>query len=163
MSTSPTPPTEPSVPRQYVPAVADQAAASAPTIRVLVVDDHDVMRFGLNRLLDSQEGIEVCGTAENGATAVTMADDLLPDVILMDVSMPVLDGVSATRAILRDHPAVRVLVLTSYRLETVVRSAMAAGAAGYLLKDCPPDVLVDSVRRVFRGERPMAPSVRTPL
>jgi DNA-binding NarL/FixJ family response regulator len=77
--------------------------------------------------------------------------------------MPVLDGVSATRAILRDHPAVRVLVLTSYRLETVVRSAMAAGAAGYLLKDCPPDVLVDSVRRVFRGERPMAPSVRTPL
>ena len=87
MSTSPTPPPEPSVPRQYVPAVADQAAASAPTIRVLVVDDHDVMRFGLNRLLDSQEGIEVCGTAENGATAVTMADDLLPDVILMDVSM----------------------------------------------------------------------------
>lgn len=142
---------------------ADPVTPVARTIRVLVVDNHDGMRFGLQQLLGSQDGIEVCGAAEDGAAATRMAAELLPDVVLMDLSMPVLDGVGATRAILHEHAAMRVLVLTSYSRESMVRAALAAGAAGYLLKDCAPDLLVDSVRRVFRGEQPMAPSVQALL
>ncbi len=145
------------------PGAADGVTPVARTIRVLVVDDHDGMRFGLQRLLGSQEGIEVCGAAEDGAAATRMAAELRPDVVLMDLSMPVLDGVGATRAILHAFPAMRVLVLTSYSREAMVRAALAAGAAGYLLKDCAPDLLVESVRRVFRGEQPMAPSVQALL
>jgi DNA-binding NarL/FixJ family response regulator len=144
-----------------VSAVSSPSTADPSAIRVLVVDDHDGMRFGLQRLLASADGIDVCGTAEDGAAATVIANELVPDVVLIDLSMPVLDGIGATRAILRDHLATCVLVLTSYSREAMVRGAMAAGAAGYLLKGCPPDVLVESVREVFRGEHPVTPWVRS--
>lgn len=129
-------------------------------IRLLVADDHEEIRLGLQSLLGNEPDITVIGLAADGAAAVSMAVDDPPDVVLMDLSMPVLDGVAATREIMRALPAVRVLVLTSHYTESLVRDAFDAGAQGYLLKESPPNVLVDAIRAVHRGESPMAPMVR---
>jgi DNA-binding NarL/FixJ family response regulator len=129
-------------------------------IRLLVADDHDVIRFGLQTLLDGEPDITIIGMASDGRAAVTMAIADPPDVVLMDLSMPVLDGVSATREIMRAAPSVQVLVLTSYSHESMVQDAFAAGASGYILKDSSPTTLVDAIRAVHRGETPSAPPIR---
>jgi DNA-binding NarL/FixJ family response regulator len=129
-------------------------------IRLLVADDHEVIRFGLQTLLGEEPDIEVIGLAADGRAAVDMALADPPDVVLMDLSMPVLDGVAATREILLTAPSVRVLVLTSYSHESIVREVFAAGAHGYILKDSAPRTLLDAIRAVYRGESPMAPVIR---
>jgi DNA-binding NarL/FixJ family response regulator len=129
-------------------------------IRLLIADDHEVIRFGLQMLLGDEPGITVIGLAANGRIAVAMAVADPPDVVLMDLSMPVLNGVEATREIVRAVPSVRVLVHTAYSHASIVREAFAAGACGYVLKDSSPNTLLDAVRAAHRGERPMAAEVR---
>jgi DNA-binding NarL/FixJ family response regulator len=124
-------------------------------IRLLIVDDNEAVRFGLQSLLAGEPDISVIGTAVNGRVAVAMALADLPDVVLMDVSMPVLDGVSATREIVRAAPSVKVLMLTSYSDESIVREALAAGAHGYVIKGSPHEELLEAIRAVFRGESPL--------
>jgi DNA-binding NarL/FixJ family response regulator len=126
-------------------------------IRLLIADDHEVIRFGLQMLLEHEDDILVTGVAADGATAVTRAIADPPDVVLMDISMPVLDGVGATREILRALPWVRVLVHTAYSHASIVREAVAAGAHGYVLKDSSPSTLLNAIRAVHAGECPMAP------
>ena len=117
------------------------------------------MRSGLELLLGSADGIEVVGTADNGAEAVAQVGPTAPDVVLMDLSMPEMDGVEATRRITAEHPYVRVLVLTSLGEQSKVRAAVEAGASGYLLKDSEPDALVNAVRAAGAGEVPLDPRV----
>ncbi len=126
-------------------------------IRVLVVEDHPVVRAGLEELLAGTEDIEVCGLAEDGAVAIRRAGELEPDVILMDISMPVTDGVEATREIVAaDHDA-RVVILTSLSDQKEILEAIDAGAIGYLLKDAAPDELFRGIRAAASGESPLAP------
>ena len=128
-------------------------------VRVLVVDDQQLIREGIASLLGIQPGIEVAGTAADGRAAVAAALDLRPDVALMDVRMPVLDGVEAA-AILRDRlPACRILMLTTFDDEQYVHRALAAGAAGYLLKDLPAAELAHAVRLAHAGVTQLAGSV----
>jgi DNA-binding NarL/FixJ family response regulator len=128
-------------------------------IRVLVVDDQALVRGGLAAMLDAQEDIEVVGEAEDGGKAVDAALSLRPDVVLMDVRMPNVDGIEATRR-LNAHPgAPHVLVLTTFDLDEYVYEALRAGAAGFLLKDAPPDRLAAAVRTVAAGESLLAPAV----
>jgi DNA-binding NarL/FixJ family response regulator len=128
-------------------------------IRVLVVDDHPVVRAGLVGLLAGEPDLDVVGEAADGAEAVARVADLAPDVVLMDLRMPVLDGAAATEAIHAAHPGVRVLVLTTYESDGDILRAVEAGATGYLLKDTPRDQLVAGVRAAARGETVLAPSV----
>ena len=126
-------------------------------ITVLLVDDHAIVREGVERLLDSAEGIEVLATAGNGAEAITMADVHRPDVVLMDLSMPDVDGVEATRRITAAQPDVKVVVLTTFSDQRRIHDALAAGAAGYLLKDASPDEIIAAVRTVTTGGAPLDP------
>jgi DNA-binding NarL/FixJ family response regulator len=128
-------------------------------IRVLVVDDQHLVREGFARLLRDVPDIELAGEAADGAAAVELARRLVPDVVLMDVRMPVMDGVEATSRVVRDHPQVKVLMLTTFDVEEAVYAALAAGASGFLLKDVPYDQLVHSIRVVAEGESVLAPSV----
>ena len=121
-------------------------------IRVLLVDDHKLFRQGLRQICEIKGGFEVVGEAENGQEAVELASQLRPDVILMDINMPVLDGVQATSYIAEADPAVRIIILTMYRRDDYVFDAIRAGARGYLLKDTDWEELIDAVRRVHRGE-----------
>jgi DNA-binding NarL/FixJ family response regulator len=132
-------------------------------IRVLVVDDHPVVRSGLIGMLDVEDDLEVVGEAGDGEEAVARAGTLLPDVVLMDLQMPRLDGAGATERIVAAHPAVRVLVLTTYSTDTDIVRAVEAGATGYLLKDTPRAQLVDAVRAASRGETVLAPPVAARL
>ncbi|MCS7475559.1 response regulator [Umezawaea endophytica] len=125
-------------------------------IRLLVVDDHPVVRDGLTSLFARDPGFEVLGEAADGAEAVRLARSLRPDVVLMDLRMPGLDGVSATREL---SATTRVLVLTTYDTDVHVIPAIEAGATGYLLKDAPRDELLRAVRAAARGEAVLAPSV----
>lgn len=135
----------------------------AEPIRVLVVDDHAVVRTGLRGLLELQDGIEVVGDAENGEEGVEAATRLGPDVILMDLVMPKLDGVSAMR-LLRDRlPEARVVVLTSFLDEDKLLPALRAGAAGYLLKNAEPQEVVRAVRTAHAGETLLDPVVAARL
>ncbi|GAB3780058.1 response regulator [Nocardioides ungokensis] len=129
-------------------------------LRVLVCDDQALVRAGFAKLLEATDGFEVVGGASNGAEAVDQARRLLPDVVLMDVRMPVLDGISATSRIVAAHDSrVRVLVLTTFGTDDYVADALRAGASGFLLKDAPPDKLVEAVRVVARGDALLDPSV----
>ncbi len=128
-------------------------------IQVLLVDDQQLVREGFARLLRDVDDIEVVGEAADGAAAVALARDRLPDVVLMDVRMPGMDGIEATAAIVRDRPEVRVLVLTTFDLDEAVHRALRAGASGFLLKDTPYDQLVHAIRVVARGDSVLAPSV----
>lgn len=129
-------------------------------VRVLLVDDHDLVRAGFRALLDLEPGFEVVGEAENGAEAVRAAHALAPDVICMDVQMPVMDGIEATRALLAsDTVHARVIVLTTFRDDAVVQAALRAGASGFVLKNSPPAVLVDSIRTVHHGDALIDPQV----
>jgi DNA-binding NarL/FixJ family response regulator len=131
-------------------------------IRVLVVDDQEMVRAGFGALLDAQADLEVVGQAGDGAEAVVLAAELQPDVILMDVRMPVLDGLSATRQILAGTTAgepPRVIMLTTFDLDDYVYAALRAGASGFLLKHSTPDELAAAVRIVAAGDALLAPSV----
>jgi DNA-binding NarL/FixJ family response regulator len=129
-------------------------------IRVLIADDHEVIRLVLRKLLGNEADITVIGAAADGRAAVTMAADDPPDVVLMDFSMPVLDGVAATRSITLADASVKVLMLTGQSNESTIREAFAAGASGYLLKGSPPERLLEAIRAVHRGESAMDPVVR---
>jgi DNA-binding NarL/FixJ family response regulator len=126
---------------------------------VLLVDDHPLLGVGITNLLNAAGDFEVVGQALDGEEAVDMARRLRPDVVLMDLSMPTMDGVAATRLIRDSLPDTRILVLTSFSDTTRVRNAMRAGAIGYLLKDCEPSVLVESIRAAARGHSPLDPRV----
>jgi NarL family two-component system response regulator LiaR len=128
-------------------------------IRVLVVDDHAVVREGLRTFLELQEGIEVVGEAADGAAALAAAEELRPDVILMDLVMPRLDGLDAMRALRESLPGSRVIVLTSFLDEDKVMPALRAGAAGYLLKNTAPQELARAVRAAHAGEALLDPLV----
>ena len=128
------------------------ARTAAGPIRVAVVDDHPVVRAGLAALLASAEGIEVVGQAADGEAAVALARAERPDVVLMDLRMPVLDGVGATARMREEAPDVRVLVLTTYETDASILTAIEAGARGYLLKAAPEDEILAGVRAVARGE-----------
>jgi len=132
-------------------------------IRVLVVDDHPVVRSGLVGMLDVEDDLEVVGEAGDGEEAVAQVAATSPDVVLMDLRMPRLDGAGATARILAAYPAVRVLVLTTYSTDADIVRAVEAGATGYLLKDTPRTQLVDAVRAASRGETVLAPPVAARL
>ena len=131
------------------------------SIRVLVVDDQALVRAGFRMILDAHDDIDVVGEAENGEVAVAQAHSLKPDVVLMDVRMPVMDGIEATRRLAGPdaRDPVKVLVLTTFDLDEYVYEALRAGASGFLLKDVPRDELVRGIRVVADGEALLAPSV----
>jgi DNA-binding NarL/FixJ family response regulator len=133
-----------------------------PLIRVLVVDDHPVLRAGLAQLLSGAGDIDVVGLGGDGAEAVSLARELSPDVVLMDLQMPEVDGVEATRQIVAEELA-QVLVLTSYSDGERIVAALDAGAVGYLLKDAEPDDVLAGIRAVTRGESPIHPKAARQL
>jgi DNA-binding NarL/FixJ family response regulator len=132
-------------------------------IRVLIADDHPVVRTGIVGMIASQDDFEIVGEAENGSEAVALAADLKPDVILMDLRMPGMDGVEAIEILQAEQPDVQVLVLTTYDSDADILRAVEAGATGYLLKDSPREILFDGIRAAARGESVLAPSVAARL
>jgi DNA-binding NarL/FixJ family response regulator len=128
-------------------------------IRVLVADDQALVRGGFRLILDTQPDIEVVGEAANGREAVRQARELRPDVVLMDVRMPEVDGLEATRQLLSSGDAPRVLMLTTFDLDEHVYAAMRSGASGFLLKDVRPEQLADAVRAVAAGETLLSPAI----
>ena len=128
-------------------------------VRVLIADDQSLIRLGFRMVLDAADGIEVVGEASDGAEAIAATERLRPDVVLMDVRMPGVDGITATARIARDHPEVRVLVLTTFDLDEYAFGALRAGAGGFLLKDAGREELVAAVRAVAAGEATLAPRI----
>lgn len=128
-------------------------------IRILLADDHTMLQQGTAELLQREPDLEIVGEAGDGKQAVLMASQLKPDVVLMDVRMPVLSGIEATRIIRETMPAVQVLVLSAYDDDQYVFSLLQAGASGYLLKTAPVSELVQAIRQVHAGESPLAPSI----
>lgn len=126
-------------------------------IRVVIADDHTVVRTGLDQLLSTEDDIELVGSAANGAEAVDLTEQTQPDVVLMDLSMPVMDGTEATRRIVAAHPDVRVVVLTSFADDRHIADALDAGAVGYVLKHADPDELIGAVRAAAAGDVPLDP------
>jgi len=129
------------------------------TVRVLLCDDQALVRSGFRMVLEAREDMEVVGEAENGAGALELAARCRPDVILMDVRMPVMDGVEATRRLARTGTSARIVILTTFDSDEYVYEALRAGASGFLLKDVQPAQLIDAVRVVARGEALLAPTV----
>jgi DNA-binding NarL/FixJ family response regulator len=144
---------------------ASQAGAARSLIRVVLADDQALVRGGFRSLLDAQDDIEVVGEAGTGDEAVGLAGELSPDVVLMDIRMPGMDGLAATRAIAQDERLrdVRIVVLTTFGLDEYVFEAIRAGASGFLVKDTEPDELVHAVRIVAGGEALLSPSVTKKL
>jgi NarL family two-component system response regulator LiaR len=131
----------------------------ASTIRVLIVDDHEIVRKGIRALLATKRDIQVVAEAGDGTEAVAQVHSLHPDVVLMDLMMPKMDGIQATREITTKHPGTRILVLTSFAADEQIFPAIKAGALGYLLKDSGPQELIQAIRQVYRGEPSLEPSV----
>jgi DNA-binding NarL/FixJ family response regulator len=135
-------------------------AQAAPQVaRVLIADDQTLFRSGLARLLEEDPRVQIVGQAVDGLDAVKQAGTLKPDVVLMDLKMPNLDGVEATRKIVSEHPEIRVLVLTTFDADSYVLHALRAGASGYVLKDSQAPAIVSSILAVAAGERVMASAV----
>jgi len=132
-------------------------------IRVLVADDHPIVRSGIVGLIGAADDIDVVGEAVDGADAVHLAEQLRPDIVLMDLRMPRLDGAAATAAILAANPAVRVLILTTYETDDQILGAIAAGASGYLLKAAPQAEIIEGVRSVAGGQTVLAPVIAARL
>jgi DNA-binding NarL/FixJ family response regulator len=128
-------------------------------IRVVIIDDHVVVRAGLAQLLATTDDIEVVGEAEDGSLAVTTVGELMPDVVLMDLSMPGLDGVEATRLVKKAYPEVHVVVLTSFGDQARIMAALEAGADGYLLKHADPEQIIAAMRSAVAGGAPLDPKV----
>ncbi|MBF0697958.1 response regulator transcription factor [Actinomyces bowdenii] len=135
----------------------------SPRVRVLVADDHPVVRLGIVGMLLDQEDLEVVGQAHDGAEAISLAEELGPDVVLMDLRMPVLDGVEATRRIASRTSGARVVVLTTYDTDGDILRAVEAGAIGYLLKDSPRNDILAAVRAAAVGRSALSPAVSTRL
>ncbi len=133
--------------------------SDAEAIRIVVADDHEVVRSGFAELLDTQDGFEVVGTASDGRQAVKVSRELEPDVVLMDIRMPGMDGIEATRQLASVGAAPRVLVLTTFDLDEYVYDALRAGASGFLLKDVTAERLIDAVRVIAAGEALLSPGV----
>ena len=129
------------------------------TIKVLITDDHLVVRKGLSALLATKDDIEVIGEATNGKEAIEQVKELVPDVILMDLVMPEMDGVQAIKQIVADFPDAKILVMTSFATDDMVFPAIKSGALGYLLKDSTPEELVGAIRQVYRGEPSLHPKI----
>ena len=129
------------------------------TIHVLIVDDHTIVRKGIRALLTEIAGIEVVGEAADGQEAVAQANSLRPDVILMDLAMPKMDGIEATRQIKTSQPESRILVMTSFATDDKVLPAIKAGALGYLLKESAPEDLVQAIHQIHRGEPSLHPTI----
>ena len=140
-----------------------ETATPARPIRVLLVDDQDLVRYGRRLVLEAQPDIEVVAEASDGADALRAARGHAPDVVLMDVRMPGMDGIEATRQLTAAHPKTRVLVLTTYDLDEFAFGALQAGAAGFLLKNTRPDELVGAVRSVVTGDAVVSPRVTAKL
>jgi DNA-binding NarL/FixJ family response regulator len=134
-----------------------------PATRILVADDHPLVREGLRVALSDEEDLVVCGCAADGQSAVEMCRELTPDVIVMDLTMPRLDGLSALRTITEEHPGALVVVVSAHDDRSHVRAAMEAGASGYVLKGTPTEELADALRAVRRGERVLNPPHLTEL
>jgi len=132
-------------------------------IRVLIVDDHAIVRSGLAALLATTSDLEVIGEAASGTEAVHLTAELRPDVVLMDLSMPGIDGVRATASVLAEHPDTHVLVLTSYSDQRWILGALEAGADGYLLKNAEPEVILSGIREVMTGGSPLDPKAARAL
>jgi DNA-binding NarL/FixJ family response regulator len=132
-------------------------------IRVLLADDHSLVRKGFRRLLEDEPGIVVVGEASNGSEAIELARSLRPDVIVMDMSMPELNGTQATIEILKFHPQAGIVILSMYSEANYVRNAMNAGARGYLLKDASDVDLAAAVKNVARGRKVIDPKIQEPL
>jgi DNA-binding NarL/FixJ family response regulator len=128
-------------------------------IRVIIADDQALVRAGFAMILDAQDDFEVVGEAADGMQAVGLCRELQPDIVLMDIQMPVMDGIEATRRLVVASPATRILILTTYDLDEYVYHAMQAGASGFLLKDVPPAELSRAVRTVITGDALLAPVI----
>ena len=133
------------------------------TIRILISDDHPVVRAGLSGMINGESGFEVIGEAGNGKEAIAMTGELKPDVVLMDLRMPEMDGVTAIEHIKTDYPEVNILVLTTYESDADILRAIETGATGYLLKDTPREELFGAIRMVAEGKSPLDPGVATRL
>jgi DNA-binding NarL/FixJ family response regulator len=129
------------------------------TTRIVLADDQALLRKGFRMILEAEDGMEIVGEAANGEDAVRLADLYAPDVVLMDVRMPVLDGIEATRAITTAGDATRVLILTTFDLDEYAFGALRAGASGFLLKDVPPPELIAAIRTVARGDAVVSPRI----
>ncbi|GLY31747.1 response regulator transcription factor [Kineosporia sp. NBRC 101731] len=132
-------------------------------ISVLLVDDQQLLRMGFRMILDAEDDMTVVGEAGDGRSGVGMASALKPDIVLMDVRMPGMDGISATEAILKADPSARVLILTTFDVDEYVYAGLRAGASGFLLKDAPTDELIGAIRTVAGGESVLAPTTTTRL
>jgi DNA-binding NarL/FixJ family response regulator len=128
-------------------------------IRILIADDQELVRTGFRLILQREPDLDVVGEAADGAEAIRLASALQPDIVLMDIRMPILDGIAATRELLNGHNSTRVVILTTFDLDEYVYAALTAGASGFLLKDVKAAVLADAIRTVHAGEALLAPSV----
>src|SRR3954451_13204614 len=144
-----------------VPFAQHRRSTDPARVRVLIADDHELIRVGLARLVSAQPDLTVVGTAADGHEAVAVAMSERPDVVIMDLSMPRLDGVAATREITRLAPETRVLVLSSYVQKLMIASAIAAGACGYLFKNVSSLDVIDAIRRAYDGESVFSVDPRT--
>ena len=133
--------------------------SAGPSIRVLIVDDHELIRRGMRMVLDAEDDLAVVGEAVSGADAVHQAQQLAPDIVLMDIRMPEMDGIEATRRIVRAAPSTRVLVLTTFDLDEYAFGSLRAGASGFLLKNTPPAALTDAIRSIAGGDALVSPRV----
>jgi NarL family two-component system response regulator LiaR len=132
-------------------------------IKVYITDDHHIVRRGIKQLLSTEPGIEVVGEGTNGREAVADMEKHKPDIVLMDLGMPVMDGIEATRQIKAAHPSIQILVLTSFATDDKIFPAIKAGALGYLIKDTGPDELIHAIRQVHHGQPTLHPSIAQKL